>query len=188
MRSPKTTTRSPPSRIPGEGIGDDELELGFVSGIFGVRGEVRLHLHHRESDLLAEPIEAVLVHPVDGTRMAVRISARSGAGKRVLGRIEGVSDRDAAASWMQWRLAVAKEALPGTDDDEFYVYELEGLEVQVDGRRIGVVTYVHDTPGGDVLEIAPASGEEPLFVPLLDDLVHDVDLEAGVVNLRPEAL
>lgn len=187
MSSPKTTTSSAPSPVPGKGMGDDEVELGFISGVFGVRGEVRLHLHNRESDLLARPVDAVLVHE-DGRRVAVRLCARSGAGKRVLGKLEGVTDPQQAGEWMQWRVAIAKSALPPTDDDEFYVHELEGLRVQVDGEAVGVVTFVHNTPGGDILEIEPLVGDEPLFVPLLDEWIERVDIAGGVLALRPEAL
>ena len=32
--------------------GPDEVSLGWIVGVFGVRGEVRLHLHNRSSQLL----------------------------------------------------------------------------------------------------------------------------------------
>ena len=38
----------------------DLIELGSVVGIFGVRGEVRLHLHNREGSVLQAPREVRL--------------------------------------------------------------------------------------------------------------------------------
>ena len=81
--------RSSPSPLPGRGPQPDEVELGHVSGVFGVRGEVRLHLHNRDSILLEGPVDAVLVGP-DGARTGVEIVARPGAGKRIIGRITGL--------------------------------------------------------------------------------------------------
>ena len=63
--------RLPGTPLPGRGLAVDELELGSLMGAFGVRGEVRVWLHHPESDLLATPREVVLVAP-DGSRRRAR--------------------------------------------------------------------------------------------------------------------
>lgn len=162
-----------------------EVELGYVSGVFGFRGEVRLYLHNPSSDLLREPREVVLVAP-DGARRTARMSARPGAGKRVLGRIEGVSDERGAAALEHHRVLIARDALPATDEGEFYVADLLGLAVEAGARR-GAVVEVHQAGPVDVLEI-DVGGREPVFVPMVDGAVRSVDLDAGVVILAPDAL
>ena len=167
------------------GPGEGEIELGFVSGVFGFRGEVRLHLHNPQSDLLRNERQVVLVAP-DGARRAVTMSARPGAGKRILGRIAGITDEHMAARLRDFRIVLARDALPETDEGEFYVADLLGLAVEA-GERKGTVTEIHHAGPVDILEV-DVGGKEPVFVPLVDGVVQAVDLEAGVVRLAPGAL
>lgn len=181
-RPPRSEALKP---LPGTGLQADEIELGRVSGVFGVTGEVRLWLHNPSSDLLDEPRDVVLIAP-DGRRFAAVVSARSGAGKRVLGAIEGVGDRDAAEALKEWVVAIPAAALPPPDEDEFYVWQLEGLTVFLGDREVGVVTTVHATPGGDLLEIETRLGPE--FVPVNERSVVSIDVDAGRVVLAADAL
>ena len=172
-------------RLPGSGIGDDEVELGYVSGVFGVTGEVRLFLHNPESALLDRERDVVLVAS-DDRRFGARMWARGGAGKRIIGRIVGEGVREHVADFMGWRIVIPVADLPEIDEDEFYVAELEGLAAFVDGVEIGVIDYVHTTPGGDVFEIAAKNG--PIFVPAVKHFVLGVDLDARRVDIAADAL
>ncbi len=181
--------RSKPTSVAGRGQADDEVELGFVNGVFGVRGEVRLHLHNRETSVLfdgAHPV--VLIAPVDGRRFAATLSARPGAGARVLGRLDGVDDPEAARAWMGWRVAIAQAALPALEDDEFWWWQVEGLPVYVGAQRVGTITAVHETPAVELFEIAPEGGGEPLFVAVVDENVVAIDVSGGRVELAASAL
>lgn len=180
-----TTPSEGPVPLAGTGIADDELELGFVSGFFGVKGEVRLHLHNRETTLFQRPRDVVLVGP-DGKRMAARLSARPGAGKRVLGRIAGIRYRDQAELWLKWKIVVPRTDLPALDEDEFYLADVEGLPVHVNDEPIGRVAKVHATGPIEVLEINVGS-REPVFVPCEAELVR-IDLDAAVVHVVAEAM
>lgn len=185
MRTRMPTPSEGPAALPGAGIADDELELGFVSGFFGVRGEVRLHLHNRDSDLLHVPRQVVLIGPA-GERFSAVVQARPGAGKRIIGRIHGVQRRDQAEAWHQWRVVVARADLPVLDEDEFYLSDVEGLAVHVDGERIGVVARIHTAGPVEIIEI-DVGKREPLFVPCEADLVQ-IDIDAGVVHVVREGL
>lgn len=173
------------SRLPGEGAAADEVELGYLMGAFGVRGEVRVFLHHPESDLLARPKDVVLVGP-DGRRWRARLSVRPGAGKRILGRLEGVDDPDVAASLRDWHVYVPRADLPPLADDELWVGELEGATVRIDGQDEGVVLDVQHTAGPDVLVVD--TGEDVRLVPLLKAFFLGFDRAARVVVLAPGAL
>lgn len=163
----------------------DEVELGYVSGVFGVRGEVRLFLFNPASYLLQGEHQVVLRGP-SGDRTA-RLRVRPGAGKRLLGRIDGVDDRDTAASLMQFRVVVDRSALPALEDDEFYVWQLRGARVEVDGERVGTVTEVHRSGPIDLFELDLGRGE-PVFVPALSEMVHSMDRDAGVLRLHRQAV
>jgi len=72
-------------------------------------------------------------------------------------------------------LEVARSALPPTDEDEFYVFELVGLEVGEEaGRPLGKVTTVTPGVANDVLEL-----DSGLALPMVEDCVRRIDLESG---------
>ena len=79
-------------------------------------------------------------------------------------------------------LWVQRAELPPLEEDEFYADDLVGLRV-VDGERaVGVVERVRELPSCEVLEV----GE--LLIPLIDDAVRDIDLEAGTIDVDLEFL
>lgn len=158
-----------------DGLREDEIELGSVAGVFGVQGEVRLHLHNRESNLLADGADVVLIDDRNA-RFAARLRTRSGAGGRVLGRFDGLSNRELAATMKNVRIAVSRASLPELDDDEYYVEDLIGMEVRCGDERLGRVTAVHDHGPVAVLEL-----EGGRYLPSTHEHILGVDAEAGVL-------
>lgn len=162
-----------------------ELELGYVSGVFGFRGEVRLFLHNRESTWLREPREVTLLTP-GGERFAARLVARPGAGKRVLGRIDGVDSHERATELIGARVCVAPEALPEAEDGAYYVWQVLGIAVVIGDAVVGRVVEVHATGPHEVFELEIDG--ETRFVPSLPEFVEDVDVAGRRLVLRPDAL
>ena len=169
----------------GRGVAADELEFGFVAGVFGVHGEVRLHMHNPSSDLLKQPLNLALVAP-DGRRYAVICTARPGAGKRIIGQLTGLADREVAASLKGYVLALPKSALPETNDDEFYIHEVVGAVVWAEGIERGHVKAVHQTAEHDVFELETPTG--PVFVPVLREFIGALDLANQRVDIVASAL
>ena len=164
----------------------EPIELGRITGVFGVRGEVRLFLHNPGSHLLEGEHEVWLQAP-DGTRRTVTLSARPGAGKRILGRITGIEDRDAAAALRDHRVLMDRDRLPALEDDEYYLWQLEGASVQLDGQQVGQVVDIHTDGPVEVFEIIGSDGQTT-WIPSLAQFIESVDVTAAVVRLRPGAL
>ncbi|MFZ5477275.1 MAG: ribosome maturation factor RimM [Myxococcota bacterium] len=145
-------------------MAEDEVVLGEIAGVFGIRGEVRLMLHHREGrTLFGGEREVTLVAP-DGSRRPARLVARSGAGKRVLAKIAGVDTPEDARALMGTHLVVGRAQLPPPGEDEHYLHDLFDLPVYDDaGAELGtladVVTgekdvWVIETPAGEAYVVA----------------------------------
>ncbi len=76
-------------------------------------------------------------------------------------------------------LEVARAELPPPEPGSFYVFDLVGLEVVEDGgRALGCVADVASGIANDVLEL-----DSGLALPLVEDCVQDVDLEAGRISV-----
>ena len=72
---------------------------------------------------------------------------------------------------------------PG-DDEGWYEEDLVGLSVVVDGARVGAVTGLVTGEVQDLLQVTLDSGSEAL-VPFVEEIVPEVDLDAGIVILDP---
>jgi 16S rRNA processing protein RimM len=90
-----------------------------------------------------------------------------------------VADRDGAEALRGYVLEVPASQLPELDDDEFYPFDLEGLEVRdPQGHVAGRVAEVIESPAHPILVISLASGDEDL-VPFVEAAVPAVDVGAG---------
>ncbi|MDP2317247.1 MAG: ribosome maturation factor RimM [Pseudomonadota bacterium] len=164
----------------------DEVVLGEVSGVFGVRGEVRLMLHHREGETLFSARTATLVSPA-GERREVRIVARPGAGKRVLGKIEGVDTPEAAAALMGWAIVVDRAVLSPPAEGEFYIHDLMDLPVfDESGAALGTLIDVVTGQERDIWVIQTDAGEG--FVIASPENVRSVDVAGRRVVVATGAM
>ena len=92
--------------------------------------------------------------------------------------LEGIADRDAAEALPGVEVAVWRDGLPALAEGEFYWSDLVGLTVATtEGVDLGVVDRMMETGANDVLVV---KGERERLIPfLMDDVVRQVDLEAG---------
>jgi len=109
---------------------------------------------------------------VDGKPATIVLSRRVGKGRRAI-RVDRPVERGA-------ELTVPRAELPPPAPDSYYVADLVGLEVLEGARRLGVVRDVVPGPANDNLEL-----DSGALVPLVEDAVAEIDLEAGRVVLNP---
>ena len=104
-----------------------------------------------------------------GGEAATVVTSRHGSGNRPVIRLDRHVERGV-------ELAVERATLPQLEDaDEFYVFQLVGLNVeQEDGRLLGRVREVLEYPGNDVLELDSGAS-----LPLVEACVRQVDLSGG---------
>ena len=78
-------------------------------------------------------------------------------------------------------LEVERTDLPEPEENEYYAFQLVGLEVEeAGGRKLGRVTEVTSGPANDVLEL-----DTGLALPLVDACVQEVELDAGRILVQP---
>jgi 16S rRNA processing protein RimM len=76
-------------------------------------------------------------------------------------------------------LEVERAALPPTDDDEYYAFELVGLPVmEENGRALGSVKVVTPGVANDVLEL-----DSGVLLPMVEECILKVDLDAGSITV-----
>lgn len=168
-------TPSPAPPLDGEAV--DWVELGVVSGVFGIKGwiKVRSHTRPREGILsysrwyLGEPHDRV-VKEVIGGRMQ---------GGGVVARIAGCEDRNSAQEWVGRMIAVPRAELAETAVDEYYWRDLIGLAVETTaGVGLGRVREILETGANDVLVL---DGDDERLIPFIGQVVNSVDLKRGTI-------
>ncbi|NTY60885.1 ribosome maturation factor RimM [Mycolicibacterium sphagni] len=164
-----------------------ELVVGRVAKAHGITGELVVDVRTDDPDERFAPGNQLHLKPSrgGGGRDVVVESARP-HGARLLVRLPGVSDRNAADALRGHLFVVDTADLPEIEDpDEFYDHQLEGLAVRtVDGRALGSVAEVLHTAGGELLAVRDSDGAE-ILVPFVGAIVTSVSLADGTVEIDP---
>ncbi len=116
-------------------------------------------------------------------------------------KLSGVGDRDAAFALKGQQIAVPREALPETEEGEYYWSDLIGLQVSnTEGVDFGKITQVLETGANDVLVVrekqpTQVKGKDgklreeyrERLIPFTSDAVPEVDIQAGTVLVEWDA-
>jgi len=154
--------------------------LGRVSGLFGVKGWVKVFSY-------TQPREAILDYDRwllkrEGAWQTASIAEGKRHGKSVIARLEGVDDRDQASELIGRDIAITRDSLPEAADGSYYWADLEGMRVvHRDGTELGRVAYLMETGANDVLV---TEGERERLIPFIADrVILDVDFSKGVISV-----
>ena len=165
--------------------GSARILVGVVGAAHGIRGELRL------KSFTGDPMAIASYGPLqteDGRRSFKVAAARLLKGDMLVVRFEGVGDRSAAEPLTNTRLYVDRSTLPAPDPEEFYHADLIGLRVETEtGVAVGHVVAMQNYGAGDLLEVAPPSGDS-LLVPFSTAFVPVVDLASGRVVVTDTAV
>jgi 16S rRNA processing protein RimM len=164
----------------------DRVLVGEIGAAQGLNGEVRLRSYTQE------PTDIAAYGPLQdeaGARTFEIESVRA-TPKALIARIKGVTTREAAEALNRTKLYLPRARLPAREEDEWYVADLIGLDaVDRQGASVGKIVAVHNFGAGDIIEVAPASGEANLLVSFTETTVPEIDIEGGrIVLVLPEEL
>lgn len=98
---------------------------------------------------------------------------------------EGVDGRDQADALRGMEVLIREEDLPRANEEDVFMYELEGLSVELeDGTVVGTISDFILAPGQETWVIISPEGKEILF-PAVEEFVLSVDLDAEKVVVDP---
>lgn len=131
----------------------------------------------------AEPREEETPDSVRGARPAELESCRFHKGSALL-QFANIDSREDAEALRGCFLAIARNELPEPGENEYYLFELQGLEiVNIDGESIGTVQDILDNPAHDQIQVRPTDGGRPFQVPFVSAFICSVDLQAGRITV-----
>jgi 16S rRNA processing protein RimM len=155
-----------------------KINVGKISGVFGIKGWVKVFSFTDSKEnilkyspwLLIKGTESKLVKVIEGNLQ----------GKAIVAQLEGIDDRDIAASLMGWEIFITPEQLPKTRKDEYYWSDLIGLQVETNlGVQLGVVESLLETGANDVVIV---KGDRERVIPFLQGhTIINIDLTTGIM-------
>ncbi len=165
-----------------------QVVVGTVRRAHGMKGQLLVHPEtddpegvYRAGRLFAVPdAPEGLV-----SRLTLASAGWSARGWR-LGFAE-IGDREAAESYAGCTLEVDEQELAALEENEFFLHDLVGLDVQDAEGSVGRVDWVFDRPGQPVLVVVDDRGdrETERLIPFNAAIIRSVDIEAGIVRIDP---
>ncbi len=189
----------------------DWVEVGRVQRAHGIQGEVRVAsstdnpdrfvpgeiVHARDARpgvIRARRAEAV--SPDDGDRWPLEIEDARGTDENPIIAFFGIDTREQAEGLRGFVLEVPGAQLPDLEDGEYYLCDLEGLEVRVASggaagpdsagpkvgvglRRVGIVAEAIEGVTHDILALRLEADNRVVLVPFIEEAVPEVEMAAG---------
>ena len=156
------------------------VELGRIGAPFGVKGWMHV-------DSYTDPPEGLLEYPQwllrvgSGERVARKLAEGHPQGDRLVARLDGVEDRDAASVLTGAVIEVERSELPPPGKRQHYRADMVGLAVRnLEGVELGKVAQFVDAPTGPVMVVKGAEGREH-WVLATPEYLRKVELDAGLI-------
>jgi len=188
----------------------DLVELGRITGAYGVKGWVKVQPHSAQADVLRKASSWWLTRLAPETARGVVTSApheykvmqARPQGATVVAQLAGIADREQAEALRGLAVQVPRSQFPAAAADEYYWVDLIGCAFYTNAEggqaRVGVVEEVFDNGAHAILRVvlqrAPAPGGEPeprrdakgrpleMLVPFVGAHILAVDLAARRID------
>jgi 16S rRNA processing protein RimM len=164
-------------------IPQDLIQVGYVSGAYGVNGWVRIKPHSADADALLGVKTWWIDKPHLQQMARLQVKMHSGD---VVAQLMGVVGRDAAEALKGATVQVPRSHFPALGADEFYWSDLTGMTVEnLQGESLGVVAGLMENGAHQILRVealpavaaavdaAPVATER--LIPFVSQFVVKVD-------------
>jgi 16S rRNA processing protein RimM len=165
--------------------GHENHLVGRISGVYGIKGWVRIHSYTEPADNLFGYKNWKIRRR--GGWEAIAIDAGKSHGKGLVAHIGGVDDRSAAEALKGCDISVPVGEFPALGRGEYYWHQLEDLSVVTAGELLGRVDHMLATGANDVLVVKPCNGSrddrERLIPWLRESVIKTIDLREGRIEV-----
>ena len=155
------------------------IVIGKIVSAFGIKGEVKILVLTDFPERFEKGREIGLKCQNQVKPLKIE-SSRFHKGM-LLAKLQGVVDRNQAEELRGCEIVVEESELKQLKGDEFYVFDLIGVNVATeDGRDLGAITEVLQGGANDVYVT-----DAGFCIPALRQVVIDIDLEKAKMVIRP---
>ncbi len=163
------------------------ISIGRIIKPFGVKGEVVVEILTDFPLRFFEMEELLLVNELGADPpIMVNIESARIHKDRVLLKMDIIEQPEEVEKFKNWHLKIPKEDVQELPPDEFYIFELIGLEVWTTSEQfVGVLKKVLPAGVHDVYEIQHPESLKVNLIPARKEFVKEVNLETGKILVEP---
>ncbi|MBP1907326.1 16S rRNA processing protein RimM [Paenibacillus turicensis] len=161
------------------------LTVGKIVNTHGIRGDLKVLLNTDFPDVRFAPKSNLsLFHPESGAKVDVKVAASRPLKGMYLVRFEGFDNINLVEKFKGYEIKVTKDNTVPLEEGEYYYHQIIGCRVVGDdGADLGVIEEILRPGANDVWTVKMPNGK-PLLLPVIDDVVLDVDVEQKIVKVH----
>lgn len=166
----------------------DFFNVALITGAHGIRGELRVKLLSEQPERLFS-CEHIHLRTAEDQNLGQRSCHFRGSLKSPIVALEGISTRTEAETLRGHYLAMLRSELGDLPKDRYYVRDLLGMRVFVEGRgEVGTIRDVLNYASSDLL-VVKRPGKKDFLAPILKETLFEVNLESRTLRIDlPEGL
>jgi len=162
---------------------EDYVVIGKITDTFGIEGELKVYPYLPQE--FWEDLERVYLKRRGGDYVPFEIEWIDFVKNFVIIKFKGYDGIEKAQQFKGAKVYLPRKELPQLFEDEFYAFELVGMEVVTDkGKELGRVEGIRDLGAYDALVLR--GGE--LLIPFVSDIVLSVDKEKGKIVVKEDLI
>lgn len=154
------------------------IRVGQIINTHGIRGELKVLSMHGDITRF-QKLKTVYVG--DDLLEKTIVSVRFQKGFVYL-RFQEHNNINEVLSLKGLYLSTDEDSLPILEDDEYYIFQLQGCDVIEDGQKIGILEDVIKNNHQDVYVIRKIDNQLA-YVPAVTEFIKDIDLNNRVITI-----
>jgi 16S rRNA processing protein RimM len=160
------------------------IPVGIVVADHGLKGEVKFRYYNEVAEGFLQYTS--LLAEKDGRQTELRPAGTRFQKGFFYITFEGLDSPEKVSFLINRELSVREEDLPPLDKEEYYDYQLIGLNVvNKRGEKIGTVGQILHTGPHEVIVV---TGAREILIPMVEGHISKIDLECSSIMVDEEAL
>ena len=151
--------------------------IGKIVRPHGIKGAVRAETYTSNPQRFRKLKEVI----IDSKTIVVE-SVSIDSSNFMLIKLFGVDTMDDAEKLRNKNVVIKRSQLPEPENGTYYIDDLIGSDVLVDGDKIGILTKIEQFGSADVYEVTLEQGT--VNFPAIKEVFSYVDVKKGVINLK----
>ena len=148
--------------------------IAKVSKAHGIKGELKMHAFSGQLQSITQHNKLLLVSRQGQISPLLDVVRSRKGNKEVIVQLKDINDRNDAEKLCGYGVLVKKEDLPALKSNEFYLHELEGLQVKPEaGEIIGTISSFFHNGMQDLLVVK--KGKNEFMIPLIPGMITKRD-------------
>jgi 16S rRNA processing protein RimM len=155
------------------------VPIGKIISTYGNKGEVKFRYYNENKEVLYR-YTSFFIKDGDGWRILKPTAINLRKGFFCI-NFDGLNSQEDIVPLINNELFVKEENLPQLDENEFYEYQLLGLDAfNQAGEILGKVTQIIRTGANDVLLI---KGEKEILIPMIEDYIQEINIKDAFIKI-----